>query len=467
MAVGKILVVEDDDSLRRVMQAQLETVGHSTSVAADVPQAHEILAREPHDIVICDLYLPGESGLELLKTIRAQYPDTVTVMVTGYGTVQGAVEAMKAGAYDYLTKPVHPYELKALVNRVLQSQQLMEEVRNLRRHIDQKFGFESIIGHSPALMRVLESAARVAQTSATVLISGETGTGKELLAKAIHSASPRSRETFVTINCGAIPRDLLESELFGHVKGAFTGALTHKKGKVETAHGGTVFLDEIGEMPLDLQVRILRLIQGREVEKVGASSSTHVDVRLIAATHRDLEVMVANGTFREDLYYRLVVVPIEMPPLRDRPEDIPELVCDFLNQSTNKYSRQSLKFPQELLPHFSHYHWPGNVRQLQNVIERMVVLCAGDEITVADLPAFLRNSSGVAPAALTIPEGMTLDAIEKEALVQVMRKSNWNQTHAAEKLGVTRKVLMTRMAKYGIEKPRQQAAESLTFKMSS
>jgi two-component system NtrC family response regulator len=460
MNTGKILVVEDDESLRRVMQAQLEKVGHKTAAAADVGQALEILHREWQDVVISDLNLPGLSGLELLKKIRAEHPETVTIIVTAYGTVTTAVDAMKAGAYDYLMKPVHPYELKALVDRVLENKRLVDEIRSLRSSIDQKFGFENNIGHSPALMHVLESAARVAQTSVTILIRGETGTGKELLAKAIHHNSSQRDHPFVTINCGAIPRDLLESELFGHVRGAFTGALTHKKGKIETADGGTVFLDEIGEMPLDLQVRILRLIQEHEIEKIGASNSTHVQVRIIAATHRNLESMVESGSFREDLYYRLAVVPIEIPPLRDRREDIAELVCEFFNQSTTKYSRKTLKLPQELIPHFSQYHWPGNIRQLQNTIERMVVLCPRDEITVDDFPNFLRNSSA-SPASLAIPEGMTLEAVEKELLHQALLKCNWNQTRAARQLGVTRKILTARIAKYGIERERPQQLDDV------
>ena len=460
MNTGKILVVEDDESLRRVMQAQLEKVGHKTAAAADVGQALEILHREWQDVVISDLNLPGLSGLELLKKIRAEHPETVTIIVTAYGTVTTAVDAMKAGAYDYLMKPVHPYELKALVDRVLENKRLVDEIRSLRSSIDQKFGFENNIGHSPVLMHVLESAARVAQTSVTILIRGETGTGKELLAKAIHHNSSQRDHPFVTINCGAIPRDLLESELFGHVRGAFTGALTHKKGKIETADGGTVFLDEIGEMPLDLQVRILRLIQEHEIEKIGASNSTHVQVRIIAATHRNLESMVESGSFREDLYYRLAVVPIEIPPLRDRREDIAELVCEFFNQSTTKYSRKTLKLPQELIPHFSQYHWPGNIRQLQNTIERMVVLCPRDEITVDDFPNFLRNSSA-SPASLAIPEGMTLEAVEKELLHQALSKCNWNQTRAARQLGVTRKILTARIAKYGIERERPQQLDDV------
>ena len=460
MGLGKILIVEDDESLRRVTEAQLEKAGYEIAVTGDAPHALQSLERESYDLVICDLNLPGMSGLDLLKKIRAEYPETISIMVTAYGTVATAVDAMKAGAYDYLMKPVHPYELKAVVSRVLEYRRLSEEVRSLRSNIDQKFGFENIIGHSPVLMHVLESAARVAKTEATVLIRGETGTGKELLAKAIHFNSPRRDRPFVTINCGAIPRELLESELFGHVKGAFTGALTHKKGKVETADGGTVFLDEIGEMPLDLQVRVLRLIQDHEIEKVGASNSVHVDVRIITATHRNLEALIEQGGFREDLYYRLAVVPIEIPTLRARPQDIPELVCEFFSQSVNKHGRKSLKLPDELIPRFSQYHWPGNVRQLQNLFERIVVLCPGDEITLADLPEFLRNPPSSATPVPALPEGLTLDSVEREMIVRALRTFSGNQTRAAQQLGITRKILMSRMAKYGIEKGRQEQSEA-------
>src|SRR6478672_10802426 len=279
--------------------------------------------------------------------------------MTAFGTVQTAVEAMKAGAYDYLTKPIHPYELKSLVKRSLEHHRLLEEVQVLRSCLDEKFGFEAIIGSSPALLRALDVAARVSSTDATILIYGETGTGKELVAKAIHLRSARRDRPFMTINCGAIPRELLESELFGHVKGSFTGALTHKKGKVEMADGGTVLLDEIGEMPLELQVRILRLIQEREIEKVGATAPTKVDVRLIAATHRDLAAMVKQGSFREDLYYRLLVVPIRLPALRERAEDIEELVQHFFHKHREKHGRTELTLRSEVVQHCLEYTWPG------------------------------------------------------------------------------------------------------------
>ncbi|HTR35789.1 MAG TPA: sigma-54 dependent transcriptional regulator [Bryobacteraceae bacterium] len=453
-AHGRILIVEDDESLRRVTHVQLQRSGYDTVAVSDVLEALEVMNRLPFDLVITDLNLPGPTGLDLLKKARAAFPEIMVVLVTAYGTVETAVEAMKTGAYDYLTKPVHPYELRMLISRALERRQLIEEVRTLRSTIDQKFGFENLVGHSPALMRVLDAASRVAQTDATVLIHGETGTGKELLAKAIHFNSPRRERPFVVINCGSIPRDLLESELFGHVRGAFTGALTHKKGKVEMAEGGTVFLDEIGEMPLDLQVRVLRLIQEREIEKVGAPTAIHVDVRIIAATHRDLAALVEHGTFREDLYYRLAVVPVELPPLRARVEDISEFVVEFFRLSKEKHHRPNLRLPGFLIPYFSRFHWPGNVRQLQNAIERMVVLCPGDKITVSDLPDFLQVdvSHGPPLEVARVAEGLTLDTVEKELVIQALKKFNWNYSRAARHLGVTRKALMGRVAKHSIQR---------------
>jgi len=464
MRLGRILVVEDDESMRHATRVHLEKEGYETTAAFDVPHALDILKTSPHDLVITDLNLPGPSGLELLKSIRAEYPDTMVIVITGYGTVETAVDAMKCGAYDYLAKPVHPYELKTLVNRALERRKLIEEVRTLRGTIDQKFGFENIIGRSPALMQVLDSAARVAQTDVTVLVLGETGTGKELLAKAIHVNSPRHERPFVTINCGAIPRDLLESELFGYVKGAFTGALNHKKGKVEMADGGTIFLDEIGEMPLDLQVRLLRLIQEREIEKVGAPVLVQVDVRIIAATHRNLQELVADHTFRDDLYYRLSVVPITLPPLRTRVEDIPEFVVTFFRLSTQKHNRPTLSLPQALIPYFSRYQWPGNIRQLQNAIERMVVLCPREEIAVSDLPEFLmtQGSAETAQPDPQFAEGMTLDRAERSIILQALRQCNWNQAKAARQLGLTRKILVRLLAKHGIRRDDATSAVTAT-----
>ena len=448
----RVLIVEDDLNLQRVLQAQVERMGYRVSVAEAVPRALEVLAADAHDLVLTDLSLPGSSGLDLLKTVRADYPETAVILMTAFGTVSTAVEAMRAGAYDYLTKPLHMYELRTVIDRALERRRLIEEIRVLRFSLDRKYGFESIIGSSPTLLQVLEAAAYVASTDATILIRGETGTGKELLAKAIHLNSPRRERPFVVINCGAIPKDLLESELFGHVRGAFTGAFTHKKGKVEAAEGGSVFLDEIGEMPLDMQVRILRLVQEHEIEKVGAFQRVKVDVRILAATHRNLEELVARGDFREDLYYRLSVVPLRLPPLRDRMDDIPEFVERFFEESKHKHNKDFLTLPASLMWQFQRHTWPGNVRELENTISRIVLLARGREITVADLEQSLPVAIQQAPAAKIPASDESLDSVERAAILNSLRKFGGNQSRAARHLQITRKILTNRIAKYGIGK---------------
>jgi two-component system NtrC family response regulator len=449
---GRILVVEDDDNLRRVTHAQLERCGYETSVAADAASALAFLEAQPVDLVLCDLNLPKMSGLELLSRIRSEYPDTSVVIITAFGTIETAVAAIKAGAYDYITKPVLPEALRALVNRVMERHRLIEEVSLLRSVFDDKSGFDHIVGRSSALLDVLDSASRVATTDATVLILGETGTGKELIARAIHLNSPRRDRPFVVINCGAIPAELLESELFGHVKGSFTGAFSHKKGKVEMAERGTVFLDEIGELPLDLQVRVLRLLQQHEIEKVGATSLIRVDVRIISATHRDLEALVAEGKFREDLYYRLAVIPITVPPLRERTGDVAELVHHFFELSKVKYGRPQLRLTPAVMPYLLTYRWPGNIRELENVMERLVLLSRSDEINVTNLPERIRQAQP--PMEVTTPGsvagGTALNTVERDLILQALRDCNWNQTQAARQLGITRKTLVYRMGKHGI-----------------
>jgi two-component system NtrC family response regulator len=450
MATARILIAEDEDTVRQVTETVLKEEGYETFGVPDAEQALELLQRTRIDLIITDLHLPGTSGLELLKKARAIYTGTAVVVMTAFGTVQSAVEAMKAGAYDYLTKPVHPYELKALAHRVLEHSKLVEELDLLRSCLNQKYGFEGIIGSSPSLLKTLDIGSRVADADVTVLIHGETGTGKELIAKAIHFRSPRRSRPFVTVNCGSIPRELLESELFGHTKGSFTGAVSHKKGKAEVAEGGTIFLDEIGEMPLELQVRVLRLIQEHEIEKIGATNPTKLDVRIIAATHRDLGAMVKAGSFREDLFYRLMVVPIEVPPLRDRPDDIPALVQHFFAQYKLKYGRSELTLPPDVLGSFCAYAWPGNVRQLENCVERIVLLATGSELTLNDLPDFLQRSEpDVLPDDLP-DAGISLAAVEKELIIRTLRKFAGNQSRAAAFLKVSRRTLGYRVEKFGI-----------------
>ena len=460
MTKSRILVVDDDESLRRVLQLQLEQDGYLVASAASAQQTLSLLQLRAYDLVISDLKMPGLSGVELLKQIRSQYAETIVIILTAFGTAETAVEAMKVGAYDYLTKPVHPDELSLVVRRALEHLRLIEEVRSLRASLDQKYGFENILGRSEALLQVLETAARAARTHSTVLSRGETGTGKELLAKAIHFNSSRKDEPFVTINCAAIPKELLESELFGHKKGAFTGAAADKKGKAEMADGGTLFLDEIGEIPLEMQVKLLRLIQEGEIEKLGSEVRNQVDVRTIAATHRDLQAMIEDGTFREDLYYRLNVIPLMMPPLRERGEDIPDLVAHFFRKSQQKNERAELVIPPAVLPYFRRYRWPGNVRELENVVERIVVLARGNEVTVQDLPEFLRQERAGADALqidLT-PQGISLEAIEKELILKALEKSGWNQTRAARYLDISRKTLIYRMERHAIRKAEDRQA---------
>jgi two-component system NtrC family response regulator len=451
-----LLVVDDEDSLRRVTQVRLLQAGYATDTAKDGEEALALLSRKSYALVITDMRMPGMSGLDLLRRIRAEFPETAVVVVTAFGTIESAVEAIKAGAYDYLTKPIEANALLLVVERALEHLRMRQEIHALRSSLDKKYGFEQIIGKSPALLYVLDVAARAAQSDSTVLVRGETGTGKELLAKAIHFASARREHPFVAINCGAIPRELLESELFGHVKGAFTGAVAHKKGKVEIADQGTLFLDEIGELPLELQVKLLRLVQEREVEKVGGTETQKVDVRIITATHRNLRAMVEDGAFREDLYYRLAVIELELPPLRERPDDIPELVQHFFVRAKQRLGRPDMVLPQSLLPWFVGYRWPGNVRELENIIERMIVLARGNELTVDDLPPQLRRERAPQPDAfeLNLPvSGISLEAVERELILRALQKFDWNQSQAARYLDISRKTLIYRMEKHGLVRP--------------
>ncbi len=449
-----ILVVDDDASLRRVTQMQLEEAGYAVLTAADAAAGLAAMDACGPSLVITDMKMPGISGIEFLRELRSRYPETTVILITAFGTVQTAVEAMRAGAYDYIAKPIDYDELLLVVERALERRSLLDEVRNLRASLDEKFGFESIIGRAKPLLRVLNMAGRAALTDSVVLLCGETGTGKELLAKAIHQNSRRKDRPFVIINCGAIPKNLLESELFGYTKGSFTGAVAHKRGRVEIADGGTLFLDEIGELPFELQVKVLRLIQQGEVEKVGSTSSTRVDVRIVAATHRNLKAMVEEGTFREDLYYRLAVIPLELPPLRARKEDIPELAQYLFLQLKQKHGRPELRLPASLLPYFAGYDWPGNVRELENVIERLVVLTAGNEIALEDLPESLQQEkAAVDELRLDLPaDGLSLEGVEKELIVRALRKFSWNQTQAAQYLDISRRTLIYRMEKYGLHK---------------
>jgi two-component system NtrC family response regulator len=449
-----VLVVDDDLSLRRVMKMQLEEAGYDVAVAADGEDAEAIIGERRPKLVITDLMMPRMGGIELLRRVRDNDLDTTFIMITAFGSVETAVEAMKAGAYDYVTKPIDYEALGLVVQRAMERQSLLDEVRNLRSALDQRYGFESIVGRSKRLLRTLEMASRVAQHDSTVLILGETGTGKELLARAIHHNSRRKNRPFATINCGAIPKELIEAELFGFTKGSFTGAHTAKPGKIEMADGGTLFLDEVGELPPEMQVKLLRLLQHGEIEKIGSATHHTVNVRVLAATNRNLQAMIEDGAFREDLYYRLAVVPLELPPLRERKEDLPELVQHLFRKLKERHGLPRLRMAPSLISRFCGYRWPGNVRELENVIERMLVLSSGDELTEADLPDELRN---VMPAPqgllLDLPEeGISLEGIERELLLRALEKFHGNQTQAARYLDISRRTLIYRMEKHGLRR---------------
>jgi two-component system NtrC family response regulator len=377
---------------------------------------------------------------------------TTVIVVTAFGTVETAVEAMKMGAYDYVAKPIDFEALVLIVHRAMERQNLIEEVRTLRTALDQRYGFEGIVGHSKGFLRVLDQAARVSQRDATVLVQGETGTGKELVARAIHHNSRRSKGPFVPINCGAIPRDLVESELFGYVRGAFTGALSNKIGRIESADGGTLFLDEVGELPLEAQVKLLRVLQEGELPKVGATVPIKIDVRVIAATHRNLSAMVEDGTFREDLYYRLAVVPLRIPPLRERREDVPDLIDTLFLRAKDRHGLSSVRLSSTVRQRLVSYRWPGNVRQLENVLERLLVLSSGDLISDEDLPEELAPATANATVFWPdLPEdGISLEAIEGELISRALEKFGGNQTQAARYLDISRRALIYRMEKHGL-----------------
>jgi two-component system NtrC family response regulator len=445
-----IVVVDDDSSVRRVLKMQLQEAGYEVALAADGEEARSVIDEQRPKLVITDLRMPCSDGLDLLRHIREGGQETTVIIITAFATVDTAVAAMKAGAYDYISKPIDYDALVLAVHRAMERQNLLEEVRNLRSALDGRYGFENIVGRSKSLLQVLELASRVAQHDSTVLIRGETGTGKELLARAIHHNSRRKAQPFVTINCGAIPKELLESELFGHTRGAFSGAYTAKPGRIEMADGGTLFLDEVGELSLDMQVKLLRLLQHGEVDKIGSTSTRNVNVRLVAATNRNLLAMMEDGTFREDLYYRLAVVPLELPPLRERRDDIPELAQFLFRKHKDRHGLNTLRLSPAVIAHLSRYRWPGNVRELENVIERLVVLSASDDITEADLPdSFRSNPQARESFRLELPDdGISLEAVERELLLRALERFHWNQTQAARYLDISRRTLIYRMEKH-------------------
>ena len=450
-ASRKVLLIDDDVSLRRVTEYSLHSAGFHVYSAADGKQGL-VLFREDHpDVVITDIQMPGLSGYEVLQQIKAERPETPVIVVTAYSSVEKAVLAMKQGAHDYLAKPFSRDELVIVVNKAFSLLGLQQENMRLRDELAHQIDFDHMVGISDNMQEVFAVVRKVAPTEASVLITGESGTGKELIARAIHQGSSRSAAPFVAINCAAIPANLLESELFGHVRGAFTGAVRDRAGKFEQADGGTLFLDEVGELPLELQPKLLRVLQEMEVEPVGGEART-VNVRIVADTNQDIETSLREGRFREDLYYRLNVIPIELPPLRERAEDIPLLVKHFLARFSPDVS---VAISDDALEKMVAYPWPGNVRELQNTVERMVVLNSGEALERQHLPSklFSAQLSRRSQVVQLPSEGYPLEEIEKETVVQALERNGWNQTRAAAFLRVPRHTLIYRMEKYDIKKP--------------
>jgi DNA-binding NtrC family response regulator len=448
---SRILVVEDEDKLRRVLELQLHSSGFDVEQARS---AEEALPRtERADLVLTDLRLPGMDGLELLAHIHRQNPQAPVIVMTAFGTIENAVEAMKAGAADFLLKPFSLDHLMAVVNKALEVCALRDENRKLREELGQRYEFANIVGRSPAMQEIFGTILRVAPSRATVLLCGESGVGKDLIARAIHFHSPRKDRPFVKINCTAIPENLMESELFGYEKGAFTGAVTAKPGKFEQADTGTVFLDEIGDVPASVQVKLLRILQEREFERLGSNKTQKIDVRVLAATNVDLRAALEQGTFREDLYYRLNVVPINIPPLRERKADIPFLAEHFVQKLGPDLRGAECGITEAAIQKLVDCAWPGNVRQLENVIERSLVLCTGTELQATDIKLDGTPHSNHSENANFLPPGYTLDQYEQAILREALSRANGNKSQAARLLGLSRNALRYRLSQIGLDNP--------------
>ncbi len=444
---GSILVVDDDVEMRELLRDVLTDRGHRVGLAQDGKEALKAMSEGDYPVVLTDLRMVGMAGSELLSEIKKTYPDTNVIVMTAFGTVESAIEAMKLGAYDYLTKPVKTDEVVLTIEKALREAALRREVNTLRRAVHKEYSFHQILGKSKSMQEIFELIRRVAESTTNVLITGESGTGKELAAKAIHYNSPRREGPFVPVNCAAIPEPLLESELFGHVRGSFTDAKVDKRGLFEEASGGTLFLDEISELPLLLQAKLLRAIQEREIRRVGATRSVSVDVRIIAATNLALAEEVKAKKFREDLFYRLNVIEIRMPPLRERREDIPLLVEAFLKKCAEASKKPVRGVSESALALMMEYPWPGNVRELENVVERALTLTRSDKILAEDLPPTIRGSRGDRrildeAAERTLP----LHDVEKEYIKRILEKTGGNKYQAAQVLGIDRKTLYRKLA---------------------
>jgi DNA-binding NtrC family response regulator len=456
--VSRILVVDDESLMREFISESLLSHGYEVDCAENGSRAIDLLGGEPYDVILTDFKMPKITGLDVLRRARERMPDAKVAIMTAYGTVENAVEAMKLGAYDYITKPFGVDEILLLVKRAIEFRSLQVENRRLQSELGERYGCRNIIGDSPPMKEIYELIETVSRSRSTVLVTGSSGTGKELVARAIHYLSPRKDGPFVKLNCAALPSELMESELFGHEKGAFTGAIRKYRGRFERAHGGTLLLDEISEMRPQLQAKLLRILQEREFEPVGSSETIRVDVRIVATTNRNLKKQVESGEFREDLYYRLNVIHIHLPPLRDRLDDIPLLSLHFLQKYAQENGKPIDGIADEVLERWRRYDWPGNVRELENVIERAVVMCRGKTLEEADLPtayaAFpppsfaAQPSASPEPAAAVMMDG-SLAEMERELILLTLSREGGNRTVTADKLGISVRTLRNKLALYG------------------
>jgi len=452
---GNILILDDEQNYLLVLDAILSDAGYKATPLSDPEMGLAFLEESEVDVVITDMKMPKLTGKEVLDHIKKHYPQIPVLIMTAFGSIEAAVEAMRTGAFDYITKPFSNEELLLSISKAMQYARAQQENRQLRRQIQERFGPENIIGRDKSMRHVLDMVHRAAPSRSTVLVTGESGTGKELIAKAIHNDSPRKDGPFVSVNCMALNPGVLESELFGHEKGSFTGAVSRRRGRFELADKGTLFLDEIGELSQDMQVKLLRVLQERCFERVGGTEAVEVDIRIVAATNRDLVKAVAEGIFREDLFYRLNVVSIHLPPLRERREDIPFLAAHFLDKFAKENTREMKGFSPSAMDYLSAYEWPGNVRQLENVIERCVVLSSGDTVGAEDLPPEIKDEESqfksavdLLPTKLDLSE--TLEKIEAAVIRRALVKADFIQVKAAELLNVSKSLLQYKLKKYNI-----------------
>ncbi len=449
---ARILIVDDNETHADSLRESLERVGHQCAAVYGAREAFEIFQKEKFDIVVTDLMLKDGTGIDLMKQIQSNRPDTAVLIITAHGTIENAVKAMKEGAADYIEKPIQIEQLRMRIDRLFENLQLRQENIQLHRQLEKTFGFEGIVGNSPQMQRIFDVLGQVASTDATVLLLGESGTGKELVAKAIHNNSPRQKNRFVAINCAALSESLIESELFGHEKGAFTGALTSTEGRIEYASGGTLFLDEVGDMPLATQVKLLRVLEQREVVRVGSNRAIPVDVRIVAATNSDLEEKIQERTFREDLFFRLHVVTLHLPPLRERKGDIPFLMEAFVKEFAAKHQKKIKAISPEARVQLMQYYWPGNVRELRNAIENMVVVTRDEILGEDDLPSMILRFEGSKEAGkggYTL-EGKSMADVERDLIQANLKLVEGNREKCAKILGLGERTLYRKIKEYGL-----------------